>query len=411
MNSLPIRFLTDEDSLIFGPLNVALGKLARSGLPIAEGIVTILPDGEPKLEIAIKKIKVSGSAFYDPSLEDVKIEVTSGKPHPNDLKKIDELVREANKKLFMSHVYEWILDKEVKLVKVLPYTPSVIPANAGIQLTENIYGSLIKSGMTKEGDRPKSTVKVFLDLSSGLVVEKQVDGVYISSEKILDWEELVFKLVEITSTFPEKPVLMKLADMSEGMGKVRGSLRLIHQKSLLDSLCEAVLFVRNKHNNGHRNLHLVIPFVRGAGELQQIQRELAVRKLIRENNLQIWLELAVPENIINLEEYLINGVDGVVLNLDELSSHFNGFDYKEDEMAFYKNEVSGLLKFLEDGVKLLHRSKAPFLAVGSLALNPMVLEFLVEKGVYGIVVERYETHSMVDLLHQAEKRMILRKAQ
>ncbi|EKD90064.1 MAG: hypothetical protein ACD_32C00049G0001, partial [uncultured bacterium] len=35
-------------------------------------------------------------------------------------------------------------------------------------------------------------------------------------------------------TFPNSPVFLKLADKSEGMGRVRGSLRLLHQKSLFD---------------------------------------------------------------------------------------------------------------------------------------------------------------------------------
>jgi len=61
------------------------------------------------------------------------------------------------------------------------------------------------------------------------------------------------------------------------------------------------------------------------------------------------------------------------------------------------------------GIRLLHKSKMPFIATGSLCFNPKVLEFLVEKGVYGIVAARYEAHSAHELLHQTEKRMILRK--
>ena len=192
------------------------------------------------------------------------------------------------------------------------------------------------------------------------------------------------------------------------MGKVRGTLRLIHQKSLLDPMVEALDFVR--HKKALLNVHIVIPFVRGVKELSRIKRELAAKKLMRKNSLQIWMEVAVPENIINLEDYLVIGVDGVVLNLDELSAHFGGYDYNASDLAHYKHEVSGLLKFLEDGIKLLHKSKVPFIAYGSLSLNPGVLDFLIEKGVYGMVVERYEAPSMVDLLHQAEKRMILRRA-
>ncbi|TSC86695.1 MAG: Uncharacterized protein G01um10147_776 [Microgenomates group bacterium Gr01-1014_7] len=360
---------------------------------------------EPKLVIFLKKPEASGIAFFDSLQDDVVINIQTGKLHPNDQRKLFEIVQDANKKLFIPHEYEWIIDKGLKLTGIKSYTQPVI--------LSAIEGSLTKVSPTSN-DKSKSTVKVFLDLSKGLVIEREVDGIYISSEKIFDlnkpqtsWEELVFKLVECAHTFPNSPILMKLADMSEGMGKVRGALRLIHQKSLLDRLCEALLFARNKKEL--RNIHVVIPFVRGVNELVGLKRELAVRKLIRKNNFQVWLELAVPENVINLEDYLTQGVDGIVLNLDELSAHLSGYDHREQEVSFYKHEVTGLLKFLEDGIKLLHQSKIPFIAYGSLSLNPTVLDFLIEKGVYGIVVERFEAPSITELLHNAEKRMILRR--
>lgn len=360
---------------------------------------------QPQPVIFVKKPQASGIAFFDPLQDDVIINVKSGKLHPNDQKKLFEIVQSANKRLFIPHEYEWIVDRGLKISGVKPYTGNVI-------LSETKDLSRIRD--PNKDDKSKSTVKVFLDLSKGLVIERDVDGIYISSEKIFDLnqpqtslEELIFKLVESASTFPDSPILVKLADLSEGMGRVRGALRLIHQKSLLDPLCEALLFARNKREL--RNIHIVIPFVRGVSELMQLKRELAIRKLVRKNNLPIWLEVAVPENIINLEDYLTQGVDGVVLNLDELSAHLSGYDHNQQEVAFYKHEVSGLLKFLEDAIKLLHKSKIRFIAYGSLSLNPEVLAFLVEKGVYGLVVERFEAPSMVDILHQAEKRIIMRK--
>lgn len=499
---LPIKVLTDEDGQIFGKLNVALGKLARAGIPVANGVVITPPNLKLKTTLEhfdfgykdafeqsltlvkkeisqipisenllqevgkhahfyldgaqfssvsklwqrllfiwfdqieqrfwkegfyigitegldvqiitfIKKPQAQGSAYFDPIQDDTVINVREGKLHPNDLKKLDELVREANKKLFIPHLYEWVVDRGVKLTKVLPYTPVTIitPTPLGDEPTPDVGLSLHSRSVSET----KSAVKVFLDLSTGLVVEREVDGVYIASEKIFDlnrprdsFEDLVFRLVESATTFPNNPVLFKLADKSEGMGKVRGTLRLLHQQSLFTPLVDAMDFAR--HKRGLPNIHLVIPFVRGVSEFLQIKRELAVKKLGRKNSLKHFLEVAVPENIVNLEEYLIAGLDGIVLNLDELISHLNGFDSTQEELMFYKNEVSGLLKFIEDGLKLLNKAKIPFLAYGTLGKYQQVLEFLVEKGVYGVVVERYEAHSAHDLLHQAERRLVLRKS-
>lgn len=362
---------------------------------------------DPQIVIFVKKVEGYGCAYPDPLQSDVVINTKIGKLHPNDLKKISDLVQLANKKLFIPHEYEWILDRGVKLVGIKPYTQ----LDVTLSETKGIYSS--PSAQNDSIDKkPKSAVRILFDLSTGFTIEKNVDGIYIDSEKIFDlnrptnsFEDLVFKLVESAMAFPESPVLFKLADKSEGMGQVRGALRLLHQKSLFEPLAEALDFAR--HKKGLTNIHIVIPFIRGTGELLQIKRELAVKKLNRKNSLEIWMEAAIPENIINMEDYLMAGIDGVVLNMDELIAHLNGFDPKEAELAFYKQETEGLIKFLEDAIRLLHKSKVPFIAYGSLSLYPKVLEFLVEKGVYGIVAEKYDAHSAKDLLYQTEKRVIL----
>ncbi len=502
MEILPIKSLANEDSQIFGSLNVALAKLYRLDFKVAAGIVITAPEIvlkttlehfdfgirevfeqtltlvkkevekipfpeilikevgknthfffnntqinsanllwlrllqtwfeeiknrlwnsgfykgiteglEPQSVFFVRNVKVFGSAFFDPIADDSVIKVSIGKLHPNDLKKIDQIVSEANKKLFIPHVYEWILDKEIKLTKIGVYTPT----NFVPPLSDLLGNS--KRVENKVSTTPKSisAVKVFLDASTDSIEENQAqaDGIYISAEKIYDlnkpessFEDLVSRLVESATAYPLSPVFFKLADKSEGMGKVRGTMRLLHQKSLFDPMIAAADFVR--HKKGLTNIHIVVPFVRSENEFLQIKRELAVKKLTRKTSLQLWLELAVPENIVNLESYLIAGLDGVVINLDELISHLNGFDTTQADLMFYKNEFDGLLKFLEDALKLLHKSRVRFIVYGSLSMYPEVLDFLVEKGVYGVVVERFEENNAKNILNAIEKRMILRKS-
>src|SRR3989344_3775928 len=266
---LPIKILRDIDVPIFGSLNVALGGLDRSGLPVGKSFVISSPelhlktlleqydfgnrevfeqsltlvrkdietilipptltkeigkykfflvgerevnyleklwvlllnlwvdeikvrlwkDGfylgitenlEPKIVTIINKLEAFGTAVFEPSLDEVVVEVKLGQVKPKDLKKLEEIVREANKKLFMPQKYEWILDKDIKLVKVLPYTPSVIPDLIGDPLLDSRL-----HGNDKIGDNKRSAVKVFLDLSKTLTVEKPVDGIYIASEHLL----------------------------------------------------------------------------------------------------------------------------------------------------------------------------------------------------------------------------------
>lgn len=388
------------------------GRLWNGGFAV--GITENL---EPQLIIFVKNLKSYGNAFFDPIQDDVEIKVRSGKLAPVDSKRIFDLVLSANKKLFIPHEYEWIVDGGVKLSGIKPYTP--VFTDAALPILLSCKGTPCEAKI-------KSAIKVFNDLTEGIIIEKEIDGGYIDSGKIFDlnkpresFDDTILKLVEAAETFPGSPILFKLADKhslrlpdgslkSEGMGKVRGCLRLLHQKSLFDPLVAVLDFAR--HKKGLTNVHIVVPFVRGVNELLQIKRELAVKKFSRKNSLQLWMEVAVPENLVNLEDYLVAGIDGVVLNLDELIAHLNGFDKEEGELAFYKREINGLLRFMEDGLRLLHKSKTPFIASGSLSLYPKVLEYLVERGATGVVVERFESHSAHDLLHQVEKRMILRRS-
>ncbi len=459
MEILPIKILTDDDAPVFGKLNVDLGKLQRLGIPVANGLVVTPPDLhlkttlehfdfenrevfeqslnllkkelenlsvpdvfqkeikkhtklvkklwlnllfiwveqikkrlwkdgfskgltenlEPQVLIFVNKIEASGNAFFDPNQQEVIINIVTGSLKPNDQKKLDEVVRIANKKLFMPHVYQWIKDTKIVFSGIKPYTPT--------ETTEILRSNLVNSRSNLV--KIKSAIKVFLDLSIGLVIQQDIDGIYIQSEKIKDWEELVHKIVESAITFPDKPVLVKLSG------------------NTLGSVTDAIDFARHKHSLRLPNVHVVIPFVRIPNELIQIKRDLAVKKLMRKNSLQLWMEAATPENIINLEEYLLQGVDGVVLNLDELIAHLNGFDHTNEELGFYKKQVSGLLKFLENGIKLLHKEKVSFIAQGGIVLEKEILEFLVAKGVYGIVVEKYDAPSAKDLLYQVEKKNIL----
>jgi hypothetical protein len=209
---LPLKILTDEDGSIFGSLNVALAKLKRVDIPVANAIVVTAPnirlkailehfdfgykdtfeqsltlvkkeinstpipdvldkeisgqskfllngqvvrskkdlwlrllscwldqikqklwkDGfykgiteglDPQIVIFVKKVEAFGQGYFDFLSDDSVLDVKYGRPHPNDLKKLDQVIREANKKLFIPHEYEWVIDNGVKITKVLPHTP------------------------------------------------------------------------------------------------------------------------------------------------------------------------------------------------------------------------------------------------------------------------------------------------
>lgn len=341
----------------------------------------------------IKKtaVLVSVTAHIDPEEKEVIIKSTV-KLTPPQLKVVDETVLAANKRLFLPQTYQFlIVEDKVVVVGISPFTQS-LPASKDqdVVLPKKQQQRLVKTA-----------VKLFLNLSSGFAIETGVDGILIEGERVDGFDETVFKLTEGALTFPEKPVIYKLPDILQG--DIRGALRLLHDKKLMQTSSEAFIFARHKKNL--LNLEIALPYVRSCEEFLQLKRELAVKGITRKGSLKLWLELAIPENIINLESYLTAGLSGVILNLDELQKLLGGHGLEAGE--FYRKEVQSLIKFIQPIFKVLHKAGVPVLTKGELTLYPDIIECLISEGVYGVVVNTLvEAHSVPEHLHWAEKRMV-----
>lgn len=465
MDLLPISKIRDEDVPIFGANIINLARLSRAGLPVAEGVAVAAPEFkfrtilkhfnlkdreifESSLTIIIQEVmKIPCPMELDQSiwksllefwLSEIKtriwreglgdqtwnltsqcvfftkkingsgralaqnVEMESGKISQSLENQIKQAVKKADQLLFLPQVYQFIIEKnKFYLIKLTPHTPDPIKKEDD-WLMDPV-----------EKPKLKSSVRVFLDLSEGFELVENINGILIRAEELsglseIDkFEQLVFRLVEAGSTGPELQVIMKLSDLVESRDGVRGSLRLLHQKSLLKGEVEAFLFARRKKNL--LNLSLAIPFTRSVNEFLEIKRELASLGVSRKGSLKLWLELCVPENILNLDEYVESGLDGVIINLDELSSFLGGFDHQTPESIFYKKQIKALIKLLEDGLKLLNKSKVPFLVSGELSLHDEVLHFLIDKGVYGIIANQTLANSLDQHLRFMETRVVRAK--
>lgn len=210
------------------------------------------------------------------------------------------------------------------------------------------------------------------------------------------------QIVEAATSLGENPLIFKLPDLIDSFGGVRGTLRLIHDQKLLKQEVEAFLFARNKKRL--LNTQIAIPFIRSVNEFVQIKRDLASLGVSRKGSLKLWLELALPENLLNLEEYLLIGVDGVILNLDELAAWIGGFDPSVADSVFYKRQIKALIKLLENCLKVLHKSKVATLASGSLTLHDEVISFLIDKGIWAIEVDFSEVSSIHDYIDFHQRR-------
>ncbi len=324
---------------------------------------------------------VFAEAFFDPGLEDVVIRCEK-KLEPSVAQKIDQLVLDANKKLLLPQNYNFLVSKKnVQIISVSPFTQS-LPAS---QLPQVIMS---KAGQEKVIG---SAVKLFLNMSSGFALATRLDGVLIEGEKIKNFDEAVFKLLEASLSLPSCPVIYELPNVPY----------LTHQKAILDEAARIFLFVRNKKSV--TNIEIAVPATRSVDELLQIKRELAAREITRKGSLKIWWEAGTPENLINLENYLEAGMDGVILNLDVLHQLLEGYKSKEEN----SKQTQALTKFTEPALKILHKAKIPVLAKGEMALGTDMLNWLLKSGVWGVVANSaLEAENLPEYLAWTEKRLV-----
>ncbi len=350
------------------------------------------------LTLFITSTKIKGvytvESYFDPELNETVIN-SAHELSPAGKQKIDDLTLKANKLLVIPQIYNFVITDGIYLVDIKPYTHPL----AGSVVPQIIIPKV------EEKKLIKSTVKVFMDLTNGFTINKDLDGVIIRPSYSLDDETLIFKIAEAAISFSGKPVIYQLAD--DPADELRGALRLIHDSNLFNKSINVLDLVRTKKQL--YNVNLSVPFVRSAGELLQVKKLLHDRGFQRQGSFKLWMEVSLPENIINLDSYLLAGVDGVVINIDSLMLNLYGIKGHELELG-YKEEVQTLIKFLKPALDRLHKEKILTLVLGLNILHPTLFDYLLEAGVYGIVANNpIEADSLPEHISWSEKRMILRR--
>lgn len=372
--------------LLEGWLNEIRTRIWNDGL--GKGVTNQL---SPQIIFWIKDKFENCTAFYDPLREDVIIDF-KGKLSPSTLNKIDRTVLNGNKKLFLPQIYSFIIQDGVpKLIAIKPFTESL-----PLSKTEDI---VLPSVPQKK--IIKSAIKLFLNLSSGFAISPAIDGLLIEGERSVDFDELVFKLSEGALSYPGKPILYKLPDVDEG--ELRSAMRLLHKKDLLENACNAFLFIRNKRNL--LNVELFVPRVSSLHEFLEMKRELASRGINRKGSMKLGLEMSIPENIININDYLESGLDSIMVDLDFLQKIL--CDNRNNQPDLIKEHVQTVIKFLDPFFASCHKAKTPVIAKGGVVLHPEMLDFLIKKGCWGIVANTLsEADNLPEHLYWVENRII-----
>jgi pyruvate,water dikinase len=189
----------------------------------------------------------------------------------------------------------------------------------------------------------------------------------------------------------------------------RGALRYTRDAEVFGLELEAL---RRVWDGGHTNLHVMIPFVRTAHELERVRDLMSASGLLGRKGFELWVMAEVPSVLFNLERYAELGVAGISIGSNDLTQLLLGADRDSELVAEVFDErepaVTDYLSLLipkarELGLQTSICGQAP-------SVYPEYAELLVRAGIDNISVNIDAVDRTRLLVAAAEQRMLLEAA-
>jgi len=236
----------------------------------------------------------------------------------------------------------------------------------------------LKKESLKEVYRPRKTAtKLYVNLAEPEMAKKvaklDVDGVgllraefmmanmkihpkeAIKNKKQIKYIDDLAKGVEtFCKAFYPRPVVYRTTDFKTNEYRVleggahwepqeanpllgfRGALRYILNQEVFTLELKALKKVLSSYNN----LRIMIPFVRSPLELAKVRKIVASEGLFDFSSFKFWMMVELPVNVIQLEDFIKVGIDGVSIGSNDLTMLLTGTDRDNVEVASAFDERS-----------------------------------------------------------------------
>lgn len=185
----------------------------------------------------------------------------------------------------------------------------------------------------------------------------------------------------------------------------RGVQRYVREPDLFALELDAI---RRVWDSGHTNLHVMLPFVRSAGELATCLSHVAESGLPARAGFELWVMAEVPSVLFNLERYAELGVAGISIGSNDLTQLLLGVDRDSELLSTFDERDPAVVAYLEAlipsaralGLKTSICGQAP-------SVHPEYAELLVRAGIDAISVSIDVVDRTRRLIDAAERRLLL----
>jgi pyruvate,water dikinase len=300
--------------------------------------------------------------------------------------------------------------------------------------------------------RPTTATKLLVNLSEPSQVERaaalDVEGVGLLRAELMvlealegkhprllieegRGEEFVTRMADALGTFADgfapRPVTYRTIDFrtnefrgleggdrfepeeSNPMIGFRGALRYTHDPEVFRLELDALLRVWDE---GHTNLHVMLPFVRTADELRRCRDLMAESGLLGRRGFELWVMAEVPSVLFNLERYAALGVAGISIGSNDLTQLMLGADRDSELVAeVFDERDPAVAEYLS---QLIPRARALGLQTSICGQAPSVYpeyaDLLVRAGIDNISVNMDVVDRTRRLVAAAEQRLLLEAA-
>lgn len=227
-------------------------------------------------------------------------------------------------------------------------------------------------------------------------------------------------LIEVCEAFYPRPVVYRATDFKTNeyqflkggkqyepheanpMLGYRGAYRYISDPDVFALEIEAIKKVREA---GLDNLHLMLPFVRSPFELRLSKALVEKQGLVFNDKFKLWMMVELPVNVILIDKFLAEGIQGVSIGSNDLTMLLLGTDRDNETVASLFDERNEAVYWaLKKTITACSNQGVTSSICGqSVSDYPEILETVVKSGITSVSINPDAVYRVNEGIHNLEK--------